>query len=181
MAVNTTIVKPKEYGVLIYDVPQRERALYNRLRNRISKEALRVNWSVWLIPWAHKQRLEAILEEINHQGIADAKLLKFDSSCSSQIEQMARESLTRLHEELNGWLRKKISEAEFIAKRRKTERSEELDKAEAAATKVADQAEKRLARIQALAVLFGLEGEVTKLEKITLELIKMQRDALEGE
>lgn len=104
---------PSEYGILIYDVPTESKALYTRLSKRIYQNSIRMNLSVYLIPWGMKQRMQDIIDEaIRETGQrATVSILKFDTASKEEIERIAIECLRKDIQDTIGRLRDKIQEA----------------------------------------------------------------------
>lgn len=131
-----------EYGLLVYDIPSNNKKLYARLRKAIKGKCLRINLSVYLIPWAQKQQMDDIISSAGGQGYAS--LTKFDGSESEQLEATAKRCL----QEQTGNILKALQA--------------EIDSSVQKYAHVY-RAKDRLAEAQAIALLFGFEQDVSAL------------------
>lgn len=131
-----------EYGLLVYDIPSSEKKLYGKIRKAIKGKCLRINLSVYLIPWAQKAQMESIIAEAGGQNYAT--LTKFDSSESEQLEVVAKRCL---QEQTSKVLKSLQAEVD------------------ASVQKYAHvyRAKENLAEAQAIALLFGFQPDVTAL------------------
>jgi len=87
----------QSYGVLIYDVPVECKTLYNKILRKIRRRAIRLNLSVYLIPWGMKESMQNILDEAMEETgqSMTTNIIKFDGSDNETIEMLARESLRK--------------------------------------------------------------------------------------
>lgn len=115
----TQIVNPhpqqpqnNEYGILLYDIPMVNQRLYQRLNQKIRRYALRINWSVYLLPWGFKETIEKLCEdEKNATGeIGDIYILKFENKSEDEVKELAKESLKRELSLLKKRIEKRINE-----------------------------------------------------------------------
>lgn len=139
-----------EYGLLIYDVPSSEGKLYYRLRNAIGEGSIRINLSVWLIPWAQKEGMERVISEAGCQGYA--QLIKFDGSASAELEVTARKCLQEQ------------------AGRILTDLQKEIDAEERKSSRVS-RAKRRLAEAQSAALVFGFTQDVASVFEACKKLL----------
>lgn len=89
--------KPDNYGMVVYDIPQGCQSLYQRIWTRIRKYAIRINLSVYLIPWGYRQACQSLIEEAMQATGKKAtfSILKYDAESVAEIEGIAREQLNR--------------------------------------------------------------------------------------
>jgi len=153
---------PDEYGILIYDVPEANVSLYRRLYKSISKQAIRMNLSVYLLPWGMKQALEGLVAEAEQATgqMATVRILKFDTSTKEEIETIAKQCLQKEISDLLKRLNKKI-----VAAR---EESKEIGGG------YFNSMIERLKDIEALAVIFGFEGDISGVTAQAREMVKAQ-------
>lgn len=155
----------KEYGVLVYDVPSDHMRLYHRLHRKISRQAIRVNLSVYLFPWGLREGLERIVAEA-HEGIygrANVKYLKFDASQEAELLALAKESLRREVIEIGQRLRAFLEEARnsnIDTSGREYRTSKKLDDAEA------------------LAVLFGISQDIEDALKSARAVLQAKKEMI---
>ena len=139
------------YGILIYDIPQENMTLYNKIQSKIRRKAIRLNLSVYLCLWGMRGELERIIEEAQEETgqYASVFFAKFDNSEEEAIRRAAKESL--------------IVEMKRIAKRLVENIKKTRDKLEAQGKEFkhisegyAYKIKQRLEEAEALAMLFGL-------------------------
>jgi len=87
----------QEYGILIYDVPVECKTLYNKILRKIRRRAIRMNLSVYLIPWGMRDSMQSLMDEAMEETgqSMTVNIIKFDSSSEEQIELLAKESLRK--------------------------------------------------------------------------------------
>lgn len=156
---------PDEYGILIYDVPLTCKTLYNKIRYRIAQTAIRLNRSVYLIPWSLKDKVEGIIEECEKDtgDSAEVFVMKFDKASKAEIEQTAKEclckDLTAIAERLRDKARKCEEENKNVPDMYFTQVKNRLDIAES------------------LAVLFGFTADVKNVLDSVREIHKAEIEA----
>lgn len=105
-----------QYSILMYDVPLKLRSVYSKLRARIKRVALPLNWSVYLIPDAIREDVTQILSELDEQIEGNDrifwKVLKFDPVEKEELDRLAIESFNRLVKNTREYLSEKVAEAE---------------------------------------------------------------------
>lgn len=152
-----------EYGILIYDIPQENMKLYDRIQSKIRRKAIRLNLSVYLCLWGMRDELEKIIDDAQEETgqYASVFFAKFDNSEESAIRRAAKESL--------------IVEMKRIAKRlvenvRKTREKLEAEGREFKhiSEGYARKIQHRLEEAEALAMLFGL----TRDTKYAMEAVQ---------
>lgn len=89
--------KPDGYGMLVYDIPQDNMKLYHKIWNKIRRGAIRLNLSVYLIPWGNRLLFQNIIAEAEAAtGMkACTSILKYDEASRGEVEELAREQLNR--------------------------------------------------------------------------------------
>lgn len=152
----------ERYGILIYDVPMENQKLYHHLRTRISKRAIRMNLSVYLLKWGMKEQIQTLIDEAfektgQHGTVC---MMPFDMACREDIERIAKESLIREIQDIGVRLQKHVA--------KKLEEDEEVP------DRYYTQAKNRLENAQGLAMLFGLTGDVEYVMSAAKELFNME-------
>jgi len=164
-------------GILCYDVPIDQKAVYNKLRASIRRHSLPMTWSVYLIPWALKEDIERILKDIvvDKGFYIRYKILKFDDSdqaaldraCIESIEQLLAQAKTTLHKRLLG-ASEKLAEMENTA---------EWERDSLWAVR---KARDSLEEAQKLAFVFNMSDEMDFAFAALTELLKAERQAVEA-
>jgi len=157
MSVQNVKQQPKgsDYGILIYDIPKENEALYYRIQTKIRKKAIRLNLSVYLLLWGMRKEVEVIIEEAQAETgqYASVFFAKFDNSEEAHIRRAAKESLIvemkRIAKRLVDNVRKAREKAEKEGKEFK-------HISEGYAYKI----KHKLEEAEALAMLFGLTRDV---------------------
>ena len=105
----------QEFGLLTYDVPITERALYNKLRQRIRKVCIPLNWSAYLIPWGLRDTVTSILQEVQSEkpNIISSGVHKFDSSEEANLVAAAQRGLNLIMSKAHKLMSKRLEEAEI--------------------------------------------------------------------
>jgi ElaB/YqjD/DUF883 family membrane-anchored ribosome-binding protein len=183
-----------EYGLLTYDVPVGERNLYNRLRKKVRKISIPLNWSAYLIPWGLRDTVLQILKELQGPShIIQSGVYKFDASEEKHLAAMAerglREILNRAHQTLMTRLSKAEQEfseiSEKIAQTMKAKGEDDnlrrmkdiaAEQFEGAVKKALDAAEKALKEATGLATLFALSNVMEFAIEGQLKLIEEKRE-----
>jgi len=169
-------------GLLSYDIPVAETAVYRKLRRRIRNIAVPLNASAYLIPWAARDTVNSILQEIKSEkpNVLDSGVYKFDDSEEKTLAAAAERNLTRLVQRAHKLVQEKLHEAELThseilnrissvksQSNRKTSDSELMKMEEAANSifessikKALNKAEKTLKEARNLAVLFALSSQL---------------------
>lgn len=105
-----------EFGMLIYDVPLTRRKVYNRLRDKISRISIQLNWSCYLIPWECRDRALTVLKELDEAEDTGARILydciKFDSGEKGHLDDVAKREFERHLKHVKDLLDQKLGEAE---------------------------------------------------------------------
>ena len=103
-----------EYGLLTYDVPITERSLYNKLRQRIRKVCIPLNWSAYLIPWGLRDTVTTILQEVQSEkpNVISSGVHKFDSSEEANLANAAQRGLALIMKKAHDLVIKRLTEAE---------------------------------------------------------------------
>lgn len=86
-------VKKKEYGLLFYDVPQKEMNLYFKMKRVITRTCLPVNLSVYAFDWGLRDLLDNKFKDIGAYSRANIQMIKFDNQTQAQIEEIAYKQL----------------------------------------------------------------------------------------
>ena len=164
-------------GVLIYDVPTDEKGTYSKIRSKIGQHALRVNLSVWILDWAQKDRVEALIKSIHEEGShADIRILKFDESSEPELMVMAREALSNQIEHIRVALTKRMKDLQV-----------ELTKAEEPAVINAKRrgailhAKRELATAKTLAFTFNIMQDVDDLYQTSVKMVATELALLNKE
>lgn len=183
-----------EYGLLTYDVPVGERHLYNKLRRKVRKVSIMLNWSAYLIPWGMRDTILQIMKDLQGPShIIQSGLYKFDASEEKHLTAMAerglREILSRTHQTLMTRLSK--AEKEFaeisgkIAEAMKTNSNDDnlrrtkevaTEQFEVSVKKALNAAEKALKEAAGLATLFALSDVMEFAIEGQLKLIEEKRE-----
>lgn len=103
-----------EYGLLTYDVPLTERGVYNKLRNRIRRIAIALNWSAYLIPWGARESVKTILAEIQSDkpNVVSSNVIKFDGSEEKVLAAAAQRGLNQIISNAHKQMIKRLDEAQ---------------------------------------------------------------------
>ena len=145
------IMEDREYGVMMYDIPDKVPAgLGNLLRAKLRPIAVRVNLSVWLVHWGQTEQVERIVQEAHDKyevPISNILIFKADKSA---VEILRAQAVIKLHE--------------FIADIRKSlelqiANMREKDEATLAGRHQRDFL-KRLEDLQVLAIAFQMMGDI---------------------
>ena len=191
-----------EYGLLTYDVPLTERSVYNKLRNRIRRVAIALNWSAYLIPWGARESVKAILAEIQSDkpNVVSSNVIKFDGSEEKILAAAAERGLNQIIKNAHKQMSKRLSEAEkehkdaadaieatAKNKNRKTSDSEleklreaVNDQLELEMKKALNSAEKSLKDATALSVVFCLSNQVEFAIAELQKLIDHRREIIKA-
>lgn len=187
----------QQFGLLQYDVPLTERALYNKLRSKIRRYALPLSSSAYLIPWGFRDAVNEILEEIQSEkpNVINSGVHKFDDSEEKALALAAERSLNQIVTNTTNLLAKRLQKAEedqaeivqrinevkiTKASKQNTDLDRMLgaanDQFEITAKRALSQAEKALADGRQLAVIFALTGKLDFAFLGLEELIKHRRE-----
>jgi len=98
----------KEYGLLFYDVPAKDVNLYYRMTRKIRSLVVPLNLSVHIFDWGLKDQLETILTKLGVFTKANCHLIKFDSSSTSELENLASKQLDKIFDSIKARLHKAI-------------------------------------------------------------------------
>ena len=186
----------KEFGILLYDIPEDNLALWRRIQGRVRRKAIRLNLSVYLFLWSMKDDLEKIVEEAKAEvpnQTAVVFVAKFDNGSKDELNIKAKECLIRDIREIGERL------LESVVKEQEKAREKGMEFKHIKGQYL-HEVKKRLEEAQALAMLFGLThdiehamestqrifaGELTKLlaekqiskasKKATISKIKAQK------
>lgn len=192
-----------EYGLLTYDVPLTERGVYNKLRNRIRRCAIALNWSAYLIPWGARDSVTAILAEVQSEkpNVVASNVIKFDSSEQKVLDAAAERGLNLIISNAHKMMIKRLAEAEkehksvtegvenaLKTKNRKTS-DEELSRLRAAADdqfeieskKALSLAEKSLKDASALSLAFCLTNQMEFAIAEQQKLIDHRRELMKAQ
>lgn len=158
--------KPDEYGMVVYDIPQGNQNLYQRIWHRIRRNAIRINLSVYLIPWGYRAVMQDIIEDAMEATGQKAtfSILKYDKESQDEVEALAREQLNR--EVIDTMKRLQVKAQEYL------EQGKELPK------RYLNTVNERLESAKALSVIFGLTQDVNLSMKAALDVFNAQMDIL---
>jgi len=137
-----------DYGVLVYDISSKRQDARNRLVSKIRGIALRINLSVYLVPWAMKPRLDVLIDEANISGAGKVEMIKFDNASKADIDRIARESLYKYAQGIAIRMTKRIKKVEDDANK---------------LAHVKYIAREAVAEAEALAIAFNLTGHVPQM------------------
>jgi len=191
-----------ELGLLTYDVPLTERSVYNKLRQRIRRVAIPLNWSAYLIPWGLRETIKQILAEIQSEkpNVVSSNVIKFDSSEEKVLMQAAERGLNQIIKNTHKQMMKRLSEAEsehkeavtgieaaLKTKNRKTS-DDELkrlreaveDNLEINVKKALSAADKAMKEATALSVAFCLTNQVELAIAEMTTLIEHRRELMKA-
>jgi len=142
------LVNDDTYGILIYDVPSNNQKLYNKLRTRITRRAIRMNQSVYIMKWGMKDAIQDIVDEAFESTgqRATVCMLPFDPSSRTEILQLAKDSL--------------INEVRNVAERLSQRVKDCLAKSEDLPSRYFDRAKERLVEAEGLAIMFCLSQDL---------------------
>lgn len=103
-----------DYGLLTYDVPLTERGVYNKLRNRIRRISIALNWSAYLIPWGARESVKAILAEVQSEkpNVVSSNVIKFDGAEEKMLAAAAERGLNKIISDAHKAMQKRLGEAE---------------------------------------------------------------------
>lgn len=159
--------KPEEYGMVVYDVPSDNQKLYYRIWTKIRKYGIRINLSVYLIPWGYKKLCENLLNEAMAETGQNAtfSIMKFDGFSQDTVETLAVEQLnrevhdtmTRLHEKAEEYI---INGKDLPQRYLNTVKG-------------------RLDTAKALAVVFGITGDVEMSIQAACDIFNVHLEALQ--
>lgn len=188
-----------EMAVVVYDVPISERALYNKLRNKIKRVGIPMTSSVYLFPFGLRDTVKAILADIESQkpNVIASNVIKFDPSEEKNLIAAAERGLNQIIKNAHNLMMKRLQKAEDeqveVEERlklleAKKDSSIDLLKLRAFADenfilvtkKAMNQAEKALKDSRRLATLFMLSNQLEVAFVGFEELIKHQRELAEA-
>ena len=155
----------KKYGILMYDVPTTNMALYNRIWKAIRARAIKLNHSVYLLKWGHRMRMQQLIDEAvaeTGQNLV-AKFMKFDEAEQDNVENIAKEALRRDISEIVQRIRKKVDDA--------TADQEDVKDIPDLYWKKQN---KLLKQVAALAVMFGFEQDIDGVLEQAKSLVEVQ-------
>lgn len=163
-----------EFGILIYDIPEDNLALWRRIQSRIRRCAIRLNLSVYLFRWSMKEELEKIIEaakaEVPNQT-AVVFAAKFDNSSKDSLNQKAKECLIRdIHDIGVRLLDTVVREQEKAQKQGKVFKF--------VREPYLNEVRRRLEEAKSLAFLFGLTHEVSHAIEATQKLFAAEMTKL---
>lgn len=126
-------------GVLQYDVPLTQRSLYNKLRKRVRGIGLPMTASCYLIPWAARSSVQAILDELESEkpGVLESCIVKFDDSEEKVLLEKANRALSLMVRKTKEMVIKKLEAAEKEQKEAITKYGELIARKEKAPQTVA--------------------------------------------
>jgi len=105
-----------EYGIIVYDVPVSRKRVYSKLRQKLRTISVQVTWSVYLTPYAMRDKVLATLKELDEdEDKADRimyKYLKFDSSEREELDQLVRDEFEKMVKKAKDNLHQSLGEAE---------------------------------------------------------------------
>lgn len=161
--------KPDEYGMVVYDIPQGNQNLYQRIWRRIRRNAIRINLSVYLIPWGYRAIMQDIIEDAMEATGQKAtfSILKYDKESQDEVEALAREQLNR--EVVDTMKRLQVKAQEYL------EQGKELPK------RYLNTVNERLESAKALSVIFGLTQDLNVSMKAALDVFNAQMDLLNAQ
>jgi hypothetical protein len=160
--VTNSAAEGVEYGILIYDIAEKDSDLYSRVYTRISRRAIRLNMSVYLCIWGMRDQINMIIEEAQQETgkTADIFFAKFDIRDVQQVK-------------------KRLLENVASAKEKAAKEGKEFKHIRVA---YARKVEKKLAEAKGLAIMFGFSSDIdhelhaaAKLLSIELEKILEER------
>jgi hypothetical protein len=175
--VTNSAAEGVEYGILIYDIAEKDSDLYSRVYTRISRRAIRLNMSVYLCIWGMRDQINMIIEEAQQETgkTADIFFAKFDNSEEKNIVAAAKRSLIRDVQQV----KKRLLENVASAKEKAAKEGKEFKHIRVA---YARKVEKKLAEAKGLAIMFGFSSDIdhelhaaAKLLSIELEKILEER------
>jgi hypothetical protein len=191
-----------ELGLLTYDVPLTERSVYNKLRQRIRRVAIALNWSAYLIPWGLRETVKQILAEIQSEkpNVVSSNVIKFDSSEEKVLMQAAERGLNQIIRNAHKQMMKRLTEAEaehkeavtsidatFKTKNRKTSDNELTrlreaveDQLEINVKKALAAADKSMKEATSLSVVFCLTNQVEAAIAEMTTLIDHRRELVKA-
>lgn len=149
----------REYGLLMYDISQTNHNIYNKVRGRISKYAIPLNLSVYLVDWGLKQTIEKLINQYLLPGV-NIKFVKFDSSSNQELLDLAQKSLSQMMNKIEQY----ISEKKMVVTT--------LDENKKHFLKL--KIERRLSKIKNLIILYGFVGELSPVFDNLLKVYKLE-------
>jgi hypothetical protein len=156
--------KPSEYGMVVYDIPSNCQNLYMRIWKRIRKYAIRINLSVYLIPWGNRLFLQNIIEEAEAATGQKAtfSIMKYDVDSKADVEVLAREQLNR---EITDTIKRlEVKALECL------EEGKDLPKA------YLNEVQDRLDAAKSLSVIFGLVEDIDLAMNAALQVFNAHYD-----
>jgi hypothetical protein len=157
MSVQNVKQQPKgtQYGILIYDIPKENEALYYRIQTKIRQKAIRLNLSVYLLLWGMRGEIEKIIDEAQQETgqYASVFFAKFDNSEEEHILRAAKESLLA---EMKRIAKRLVDNVKKAREKAEKEGKEFKHISEGYAYKI----KHKLEEAEALAMLFGLTRDV---------------------
>lgn len=192
-----------DYGLLTYDVPLTERGVYNKLRNRIRRISIALNWSAYLIPWGARESVKAILAEVQSEkpNVVSSNVIKFDGAEEKMLAAAAERGLNKIISDAHKAMQKRLGEAEkehktvtenieltFKNKNRKTTdlelsrlREAADDQFEIETKKALSMADKSLKDATALSVAFCLTNQMEYAIAEAQKLIDHRRELMKAQ
>lgn len=160
------------YSVLMYDVPLTRRALYSRLRSKIKRIALPLNWSVYLIPDGIRDDVAGILKELDADGEAKQRvywqILRFHDCEKSELDSITRKGFETIVKNTREYLSEKVA----LAEQEHEEGEIDWDTMNAKRKRVCAKALRNVKDAKRLALLFDathlMEAAFQSVEKIAL-------------
>lgn len=160
--------KPSEYGMVVYDIPSNCQNLYMRIWKRIRKYAIRINLSVYLIPWGNRLFLKNLIEEAEAATGQKATfaIMKYDEASKNDVEVLAREQLNR---EITDTIKRlEVKALECL------EEGKDLPKA------YLNEVQDRLDAAKSLSVIFGLVEDIDLAMKAALQVFNAHYDVCQA-
>jgi len=159
--------KPAEYGMVVYDIPSNCQNLYMRIWKRIRKYAIRINLSVYLIPWGNRLFLKNLIEEAEAATGQKATfaIMKYDEASKNDVEVLAREHLNREIVDTVKRLEVKVLEC--------LEQGKDLPKA------YLNEVQDRLDAAKSLSVIFGLTEDIDLAMQAALRVFNAHYDVMQ--
>lgn len=150
----------QKYGMLVYDVPTKNKTLYLRLWKAIRRRGVRINLSVYLVLWGTRDSLQVIIDEaIDETGqTALVKFLRFHPDETEDIENWAVDCLSRDIRDIVRRLQKRIAKSE--------EENEDIH------PRFFRKLKEDLSNFETLAVMFGFEGNIDGVMETTRKTIE---------
>jgi len=149
----------QQYGMLIYDVPTKNKKLYVKLWKQIRRRAVRINLSVYLLKWGQKEALQDIIDQAIEEQTALIRFQRFHPDEVGDVENWAVECLNRDIREIVARLTKRIEKA-----------NEQEDPS--IRPEFFQQLKDDLQNFETLAVMFGFEGNIEGVMDTTRRAIE---------